>query len=63
MLSFGTGVTRIRITKTAALFHGTKGKATVFAKTARTVSVVFESGLTVKNTYRSKHDRFYISDF
>ena len=39
------------------------GKGMVRNKTKRTVTVTFENGNTVKNTYRHNDDYFYDSDF
>lgn len=39
------------------------GKGIVSGKTQRTVTVTFENGNTVKNTYRYKDDYFCESDF
>lgn len=39
------------------------GSGTVIKKTARTVTVLFRSGKTVKNTYKNKDDYFYDTDF
>lgn len=38
-------------------------KGIVSGKTKRTITVVFENGNTVKNTYRSSESDFYQSDF
>jgi hypothetical protein len=42
---------------------GRNGKGMVTNKTKRTVTVTFENGNTVKNTYRHNDDYFYGSDF
>ena len=42
---------------------GRNGDGLVSAKTARTVTVTFKNGNTVKNTYRYSDDYFYGSDF
>jgi hypothetical protein len=39
------------------------GKGMVTKKTKRTVTVIFENGNTVKNTYKNNDDYFYGSDF
>ena len=39
------------------------GKGIVSGKTQRTVTVTFENGNTVKNTYKHKDSYFYQSDF
>ena len=39
------------------------GKGMITAKTKRTVTVTFENGNKVKNTYRNNDDYFYGSDF
>ena len=42
---------------------GRNGKGMVTDKTARTVTVTFENGNKVKNTYKHKDARFWDSDF
>lgn len=42
---------------------GRNGKGMVTNKTKRTITVTFENGNTVKNTYRHNDDYFYGSDF
>ena len=42
---------------------GRNGKGMVTNKTKRTVTVIFENGNTVKNTYKNNDDYFYGSDF
>ena len=42
---------------------GRNGDGIVSAKTKRTITVTFENGNTVKNTYRHNDDYFYGSDF
>jgi hypothetical protein len=39
------------------------GDGMVTSKTKRTITVTFENGNTVKNTYRNNDDYFYGSDF
>jgi hypothetical protein len=39
------------------------GKGMVIAKTARTITVQFENGNQVKNTYRYSDDYFWETDF
>jgi hypothetical protein len=43
--------------------NGRNGKGMVTDKTARTVTVTFENGNQVKNTYRFSDDYYYESDF
>jgi len=43
--------------------NGRNGKGLVSSKTKRTVTVVFENGNTVKNTYRHSDDYFWETDF
>ena len=40
-----------------------KGNGMVIGKTARTITVMYENGNTVKNTYRHNDDYFYETDF
>jgi len=42
---------------------GRNGKGMVTNRTKRTITVTFENGNTVKNTYRNNDDYFYGSDF
>jgi hypothetical protein len=42
---------------------GRNGKGMVTAKTKRTVTVTFQNGNTVKNTYKTADAYFYGSDF
>ena len=42
---------------------GRNGKGMVTAKTKRTVTVTFQNGNTVKNTYKTADANFYGSDF
>lgn len=42
---------------------GRNGKGMVTAKTKRTVTVTFQNGNTVKNTYKYSDAYFYDSDF
>jgi len=42
---------------------GRNGKGMVTNKTKRTITVTFENGNTVKNTYMHNDDYFYGSDF
>jgi hypothetical protein len=42
---------------------GRNGKGMVTAKTKRTVTVTFQNGNTVKNTYKYSDDYFFDSDF
>lgn len=42
---------------------GRNGKGMVINKTKRTITVTFQNGNTVKNTYRHNDDYFYASDF
>lgn len=46
-----------------AVSSGRNGKGMVTNKTKRTVTVTFENGNTVKNTYRYNDDYFYGTDF
>jgi hypothetical protein len=39
------------------------GKGMVIAKTARTVTVLFENGNKVKNSYKYSDDYFWETDF
>ena len=39
------------------------GKGLISNKTTRTITVTFENGNVVKNTYPSKDSNFYASDF
>lgn len=39
------------------------GEGMVTNKTKRTISITFENGNIVKNTYRHNDDYFYASDF
>jgi hypothetical protein len=39
------------------------GKGTVIQKTPRTITVQFENGNQIKNTYNSKDDPFFETDF
>ena len=39
------------------------GKGMITIKTKRTITVTFENGNTVKNTYKNNDDYFYGSDF
>lgn len=39
------------------------GKGMITAKTKRTITVTFENGNIVKNTYRHNDDYFYPTDF
>ena len=43
--------------------NGINGKGMITNKTKRTITVTFENGNTVKNTYRHNDDYFYGSDF
>jgi hypothetical protein len=43
--------------------NGRNGKGMVTNKTKRTITLTFENGNTVKNTYRHNDDYFYGSDF
>lgn len=42
---------------------GRNGKGMITSKTKRTITVTFENGNIVKNTYRYNDDYFYGSDF
>ena len=42
---------------------GRNGKGIVSGKTRRTITVTFESGVIVKNTYKHNNAYFYESDF
>ena len=46
-----------------AVHSGRNGKGMVTNKTKRTITVTFENGNTVKNTYKYNDDYFYGSDF
>ena len=46
-----------------AVNSGRNEKGVVTNKTKRTITVTFENGNTVKNTYRHNDDYFYGSDF
>lgn len=43
--------------------HHKHGKGMVSGKTARTITITFENGMTCKNTYRYADAYFYLSDF
>ena len=43
--------------------HGIKGKGMITAKTKRTITVTYESGNIVKNSYKYNDAYFYTSDF
>lgn len=42
---------------------GRNGKGMITKKTKRTITVTFENGNIVKNTYKHNDDYFYGSDF
>lgn len=42
---------------------GKNGKGMITNKTKRTITVTFENGNVVKNTYKNNDDYFYGSDF
>ena len=46
-----------------AVNSGRNGKGMVTNKTKRTITVTFENGNTVKNTYKYNDAYFYASDF
>jgi hypothetical protein len=39
------------------------GNGMITAKTKKTITVIFENGKTVKNSYKNNDDYFYGSDF
>ncbi len=39
------------------------GKGMVIAKTSRTITVLFENGTKIKNTYKFSDDYFWETDF
>lgn len=45
------------------VFSGRNGEGVITDKTKRTITVTFENGNKVKNTYAHNDDYFYGSDF